>query len=46
MSDAVSVRYVNGRAEVQIGEQTLEARQREEPGGVCPLDLLTAALGS
>ena len=46
MSDAVSVRYVQGRAEAWIGEVTLFAQQRDEPGGYCPLELLTAALGS
>jgi len=46
MSDVVSVRYVQGRAEVQVGETTLFAQQRDEPGGYCPLELLTAALGS
>lgn len=47
MSDAVSVRYVQGRAEVQAADYTLVVRRRDAPGGpTCPVDLVTAALGS
>jgi hypothetical protein len=48
MSEVVSVRLAEGRAEVQIGAQTLTVDRRDEAGRVCacPIELITAALGS
>jgi hypothetical protein len=48
MQDDVSIRYAGGRAEAQIGEQTLTVQRRDDAAGVCicPIELITAALGS
>ncbi len=45
--DAVRVRYVEGRAEVQIGDRVLRIDRRDDPrrGDTCPIELVTAALG-
>ena len=42
------VRLIDGRAEVQIGERTLNVSRRDIPDETynCPVELLTAALGS
>ena len=43
----VRVRYMEGCAKVQTADHTLEVRRRDKTGGyTCPVDLVTAALGS
>jgi hypothetical protein len=48
MSDAVRVSYTDGQAEARIGERTLAVAQRDNEArtSVCPLELVSAALGS
>ena len=47
MNGTVSVQYVKGRAEVQVADHTLEVRRRDKTDDyTCPIDLVTAALGS
>ena len=48
MSDVVQVHYAAGRAEVRIGERALSVARRDDEGRaeVCPLELVSAALGS
>jgi hypothetical protein len=48
MSDAVRVSYTNGQAEARIGERTLAVARRDDKArtSVCPLELVSAALGS
>jgi hypothetical protein len=45
--DTVRVRYVEGRAEVQIGDRVLHIDQSDNQrrGDTCPIELVTAALG-
>ncbi len=47
-SSEVCVRYVDGRAEVQVGERSLMVNRRDDETRTftCPLELVTAALGS
>jgi hypothetical protein len=46
--DTVRVRYVEGGAEVQIGERLLQIQRRDNDArtNTCPIELVTAALGS
>jgi hypothetical protein len=46
--DTVQVRYVDGGAEVRIGERLLEVQRRDNDSRVytCPIELVSAALGS
>jgi hypothetical protein len=46
--DVVSVRYEAGRAQVSIGGRGLEVdrRDRDDRASTCPIELVTAALGS
>jgi len=46
--DAVEVRYDQGRAEVKIGDRTLKVDRRDNDAreATCPIELVTAALGS
>lgn len=48
MSDIVRVQYAAGQAHVSIGERSLrvERRDDEQRTGVCPMELISAALGS
>jgi hypothetical protein len=48
MSDTVRVRYVDGRAEVGIGDRALhvERRDKDDRSYTCPVELVSAALGS
>lgn len=48
MSDAVRVQYVDGRAEVRIGDRQLQVdrRDNETRDSTCPIELVAAALGS
>jgi hypothetical protein len=51
MNGEVNVRYLQGRAEAQGSGQTISVERRDASSGAgdactCPLDLLTAALGS
>jgi hypothetical protein len=47
-SDTVRVRYAGGSAEVQIGERLLQVQRRDNDSRTttCPIELVTAALGS
>jgi hypothetical protein len=47
-SQPVYVRYVDGQAQVRIGARSLEVERRDDAGRThtCPLELVTAALGS
>ena len=47
-SDAVRVRYADGSAEVRIGERLLQVQRRDNDARstTCPIELVTAALGS
>ena len=46
--DMVQVRYTEDGAEVQIGEQLLQVQRRDNDAraNTCPIELVTAALGS
>ena len=46
--DTVQVRYVDGSAEVRIGERRLQVQRRDNDArsDTCPIELVTAALGS
>jgi hypothetical protein len=46
--DVVSVRYTQGWAEVTIGDRSLvvDRRDNETRAHICPIELVTAALGS
>jgi hypothetical protein len=46
--DVVTARYKDGHAKVRIGERTLEVDRRDNETRVytCPIELVTAALGS
>ena len=48
MSDMVRVRYVDGRAEVSIGNRALHVERRDSDGrsDTCPIELVSSALGS
>jgi hypothetical protein len=48
MSDIVRVQYAGGQAQVRIGPRTLQVERRddEQRGSVCPVELVSAALGS
>ena len=47
-SDVARVRYVQGRAEITIGSKTFDIERRDDEGRAhsCPIELVTAALGS
>jgi hypothetical protein len=47
-ADPVTVRYADGHAQVQIGDRTLKVDRRDDVSRTytCPLELVTAALGS
>jgi len=46
--DIVTVRYLDGCAQVRIGEHALEVDRRDDKARTrtCPIELVTAALGS
>jgi hypothetical protein len=46
--DTVQVRYVDGGAEVHIGERLLQVQRRDNDTrtDTCPIELVSAALGS
>ena len=46
--NAVRVRYASGHAQVQIGERELHVDRRDDEAraNTCPIELVTAALGS
>jgi hypothetical protein len=46
--DVVSVRYSKGHARVQIGDRLLDVERRDDDARAhtCPIELVTAALGS
>ena len=46
--DTVRVRYIEGSAEVRIGERLLQVQRRDNDARIstCPIELVTAALGS
>lgn len=46
--DTIQVRYTEGGAEVQIGERILQVQRRDNDArtNTCPVELVTAALGS
>ena len=46
--DVVTVRYQDGHAKVRMGERVLEVDRRDNETRVhiCPIELVTAALGS
>jgi hypothetical protein len=46
--DTVQVRYVDGVAEVRIGERLLQVQRRDDDTrtDTCPIELVSAALGS
>jgi hypothetical protein len=48
MSDAVSARYVAGRALIEMEGRSLQAERRDDDTrvGSCPLELISAALAS
>ena len=48
MSDIVRVQYAAGQAHVRIGERTLQVERRDDDQrtAVCPIELVSAALGS
>ena len=48
MTDEVYVRSLHGRAEVRFADHVLEVERRDTDSRVytCPLELVTAALGS
>jgi hypothetical protein len=48
MSDIVHVQYAGGQAEVRIGLRTLQVERRDDDqrASVCPIELVSAALGS
>jgi hypothetical protein len=48
MSDIVRVRYAAGRADVHIGDRSLTVERRDDDAraAVCPIELISAALGS
>ena len=48
MSDTVRVRYADGRAEVRMGDRALHVERRDRDGrsDTCPIELVSAALGS
>ena len=48
MSEAVSVRYIDGRAEVEIAgrRMAIDRRDRDEREQSCPIEFLSIALGS
>jgi hypothetical protein len=47
-TDPVVVRYVDGHAQVQIGDRALTVDRRDDRSRTytCPIELITAALGS
>jgi hypothetical protein len=46
--DTVRIRYTEGDAEVRIGERQLQVQRRdnETRSNTCPIELVSAALGS
>ena len=48
MGDRIQVRYVDGHAVVRAGDRTIEVdrRDNEQRAATCPIELVTAALGS
>jgi hypothetical protein len=46
--DTVQVRYVDGAAEVRIGERLLQVQRRDDDArtDTCPIELVSVALGS
>jgi hypothetical protein len=48
MTDVVRVQYGDGRAKVQIGDRALQVERRDRDGRdyTCPIELVSAALGS
>ena len=48
MSDLVRVQYADGQAEVHIGERVLHVERRDDDARAasCPMELISAALGS
>jgi hypothetical protein len=48
MSDIVRVQYAAGQAQVRIGQRTLlvESRDDDQRSSSCPIELVSAALGS
>ena len=48
MTNRVRVHYAAGQAEVQIGERVLQVERRDNDArtSVCPVELVSAALGS
>ena len=47
-ADIVRVRYADGGAEVRIGERLLQVQRRDNDtrANTCPIELVSAALGS
>ena len=48
MSDLVRVSFLDGHAEVHIGQRALQVERRNEDNRsvTCPVELISAALGS
>ena len=48
MSDIVRVQYAAGQAQVHIGQRTLQVERRDDDqrSSSCPVELISAALGS
>ena len=48
MSDIVRVQYAAGQAQVCIGQRTLQVERRDDDqrSSSCPVELVSAALGS
>jgi hypothetical protein len=48
MIDEVQVRFVEGRAEVRVGDRALKVDRRDNNARTytCPIELVSAALGS
>jgi len=48
MGDKLAVRYVDGHAQVQVGDRMLEVDRRDNDARTrtCPIEMVTAALGS
>jgi hypothetical protein len=46
--DTVSVRYLDGGAEVRLGDRLLQVQRRDNDArtDTCPIELVSAALGS
>ena len=48
MSDMVRVQYAAGQAQVRIGQRVLQVERRDDDqrSSSCPIELVSAALGS